>query len=181
MSLYFQVCEDVWPTANAAKTYFLVVNLGFQYLLPLSIIALFYILILLKISRRRLPKLSRHLPPTLKDGNQQSAHVIERSKIKVFKMLIVIVLLFALSWLPLYVIFAIIKLGPALDDNSVSSQLLTTGAPIAQWLGASNSCVNPILYFFFNNKFRSFYRNSWRRTFSCLSSQRDVKTTVTAV
>jgi hypothetical protein len=157
------------------------VNLGFQYLLPLSIIALFYILILLKISRRRLPKLARHLPPHIKDGNQQSNHVIERSKIKVFKMLIVIVLLFALSWLPLYVIFAIIKLGPNIDENTFFGQLLTTGAPIAQWLGASNSCVNPILYFFFNNKFRNFYRNSWKRAFSCLKTTRDDKTVVTAV
>ncbi|XP_054157280.1 neuropeptide SIFamide receptor-like [Oppia nitens] len=176
-----QICQDVWPTPSAAKTYFLVVNLGFQYLLPLSIIAFFYILILLKIGRRRLPKLARHLPANLKDGNQQSNHVIERSKIKVFKMLIVIVMLFALSWLPLYVIFAFIKLGPTLDENSWTTQLLTTGAPIAQWLGASNSCVNPILYFFFNNKFRSFYKNSWKKTFSCLSSQRDDKTIVTAV
>lgn len=174
------MCREVWPTANAAKTYFLVVNVGLQYLLPLSIIALFYVLILLKIWRRKLPKLQRHLPAHL-DGNYHSNHVIERSKIKVFKMLIVIVLLFSLSWLPLYVIFAFVKLGSAIDENSSVGEFLNTCAPIAQWLGASNSCVNPILYFFYNNKFRTYYRKNWRKTFSCLKVVRDDKSTVTAV
>lgn len=26
--------------------------------------------------------------------------------------------------------------------------------PVAQWLGASNSCINPVLYCFFNDKYR---------------------------
>lgn len=163
-------------------------NLGLQYLIPLSVIAFFYILILKKIAERRLPKLARHLPANVKDGNRQSSLVIERSKVKVFKMLIVLVLLFALSWLPLYVIFFIIKIGPRFEDQSIGNQILHTSVPIAQWLGASNSCVNPILYFFFNAKFRLYYRNTWLKTFSCLSfirpssaTSREDKSTVTAV
>jgi len=65
------------------KAHFLIVNLGLQYLIPLSIIALFYILILKKIAERKLPKLARHLPSNVKDGNRQSSLVIERSKVKV--------------------------------------------------------------------------------------------------
>lgn len=151
-----------------ANAHFLIVNLGLQYLIPLSIIALFYILILKKIAERKLPKLARHLPSNIKDGNRQSSLVIERSKVKVFKMLIVLVLLFALSWLPLYVIFFILKIGPQIDEQSIFMQILQDSVPIAQWLGASNSCVNPILYFFFNAKFRSYYRTTWLKTFNCL-------------
>ncbi|KAI2802927.1 hypothetical protein BLOT_007050 [Blomia tropicalis] len=181
------VCRDIWPSLEMEQAHFLIVNLGLQYLIPLSVIALFYILILKKISERKLPKLARHLPSNVKDGNRQSSLVIERSKVKVFKCLIVLVLLFALSWLPLYIIFFIIKIGPRLDDQSMASTILDTGVPVAQWLGASNSCVNPILYFFFNTKFRSYYRNSWLKTFSCLSfirpsfTNREDKSTVTAV
>lgn len=123
------------------KAHFLVVNLGLQYLIPLSVIALFYILILKKIAQRKLPKLARQLPATLKDGNRQSSLVIERSKVKVFKMLIALVLLFALSWLPLYILFFIIKMGPPLvagEEHSLASQILDTAVPVAQWLGASN-------------------------------------------
>lgn len=169
------------------NAHFLIVNLGFQYLIPLSVIAFFYILILKKIAERRLPKLARHLPANVKDGNRQSSLVIERSKVKVFKMLIVLVLLFALSWLPLYLIFFMIKIGPKVEEQSIGGQILNTCVPIAQWLGASNSCVNPILYFFFNAKFRLYYRSTWLKTFSCLSvirpstSSREDKSTVTAV
>ncbi|KAF7496100.1 Neuropeptide FF receptor 2 [Sarcoptes scabiei] len=164
-----QICGDTWPSVEMANAHFLIVNLGLQYLIPLSIIALFYILILKKIAERKLPKLARHLPANVKDGNRQSSLVIERSKVKVFKMLIVLVLLFALSWLPLYVIFFMLKIGPHLDEQSFSMQMLQDSVPIAQWLGASNSCVNPILYFFFNAKFRSYYRTTWLKTFNCLS------------
>lgn len=163
------------------KAHFLVVNLGLQYLIPLSVIALFYILILKKIAKRKLPKLARQLPATLKDGNRQSSLVIERSKVKVFKMLIALVLLFALSWLPLYILFFIIKMGVGVsgspvgassndDEHSLASQILDTAVPVAQWLGASNSCCNPVLYFFFNAKFRSYYRTSWLKTFGCFSA-----------
>lgn len=31
---------------------------------------------------------------------------------------------------------------------------MQVATPIAQWLGSSNSCINPILYAFFNKKYR---------------------------
>lgn len=43
-------------------------------------------------------------------------------------------------------------------------------APVAQWLGASNSCVNPILYFFFNAKFRAYLKKAITRSLLCSSS-----------
>lgn len=33
-------------------------------------------------------------------------------------------------------------------------ELIEIATPIAQWLGSSNSCINPILYAFFNKKYR---------------------------
>lgn len=42
--------------------------------------------------------------------------------------------------------------------------------PIAQWLGAANSCINPILYAFMNRKFRAGFRHLFR---SCCSSEDD--------
>lgn len=166
------MCVETWPSAEMGNAHFLIVNLGLQYLIPLSIIALFYILILKKISERKLPKMARHLSSNVKDGNLQSSLVIERSKVRVFKMLIILVLLFALSWLPLYVIFFLLKIGPSIDEQSLTMHIIQDTVPIAQWLGASNSCVNPILYFFFNAKFRSYYRDTWLKNLNCLSTIR---------
>lgn len=68
-------------------------------------------------------------------------------------MLLVVVLLFVISWLPLYAIFARIKFGG--DLAPWQQDLLPIVAPISQFFGIANSSINPILYVFFNNKFRS--------------------------
>ncbi len=63
-----------------------------------------------------MPKIVRQSSDdTLSNWNTR---IVEKSKMKVLKMLIVIVSLFALSWLPLYAIFARLKLGPPFDENS---------------------------------------------------------------
>ena len=48
-----------------------------------------------------------------------------------------------------------IKLGGQIEGDSLKEQILMITAPLAQWLGASNSCINPILYCFFNKKYRN--------------------------
>lgn len=73
------------------------------------------------------------------------------------KMLFVVVIIFMLSWLPLYAIFIRIKLGNEKIDEWEDC-LLGYVTPMAQWLGSSNSCINPILYAFFNEKYRRGFR-----------------------
>ena len=45
--------------------------------------------------------------------------------------------------------------------------------PLAQWLGAANSCINPILYFFFNPKFRSYLRKAITKSYLRYLNHRD--------
>ncbi|XP_075548974.1 neuropeptide SIFamide receptor-like [Dermacentor variabilis] len=140
-----QVCREDWPTEGMGVLYFIVANLVLCYLLPLCVITLCYVFIWLKVWRRRPPGEAHDF------GVE---NIIQRSKIKVAKMLLVVVVVFAISWLPLYAIFARLKMGEPLADGSLEQSLIEVAAPVAQWLGASNSCINPILYAFFNSKFR---------------------------
>lgn len=96
------LCREVWPPGLDGSMYFLVANVFACYLVPMSLISLCYILIWIKVSQRSIPG----------DSNDaQMERMQQKSKIKVVKMLIAVVILFILSWFPLYAIFARIKFG----------------------------------------------------------------------
>lgn len=85
------MCHQLWPNFDLQRGYFLVALFCVCYLLPLIMILLCYILIAVKIWKRNAP------------GVQTNGRlIIYKSKVKVLKMLAVIVILFAFSWLPLY-------------------------------------------------------------------------------
>ena len=137
------VCEQQWPFAEGERIYFLVAIFIMFYTFPLILISVCYTFIALRVWFRDAP------------GVANTSQTIYRSKVKVLKMLIVVVILFALSWLPLYAIQLRRYFGPDMIPNSTEFNLVyQILVPIAQWLGASNSCVNPIIYCFFSKKFR---------------------------
>ncbi|XP_055323888.1 neuropeptide SIFamide receptor-like [Sitodiplosis mosellana] len=138
------LCREVWPPGLDGSMYFLIANVFACYLVPMSLISLCYILIWYKVSKRSIPGDSK---------DAQMDRMQQKSKIKVVKMLIAVVILFVLSWLPLYLIFARIKFGNP-EMTTSEEEFLQIVTPIAQWLGSSNSCINPCLYAFFNKKYR---------------------------
>ncbi|CAG2110282.1 unnamed protein product [Medioppia subpectinata] len=140
------LCLEQWPNEYSEKTYFIIANLFLCYLIPLFVITSCYIAIWMKVWRRSIP--GETAKPL------QIEYLLQRSKLKTAKMFVVIVIIFVMSWLPLYCIFAVIKLGGPIESDSIQERLLMILAPIAQWLGASNSCYNPMLYCFFNKKYR---------------------------
>lgn len=119
------------------------------YLFPLTLISVCYLLIWRRVCRRTL------LGESYPQGGVMDM-MLHRSKVKVIKMLLVVVVSFALSWLPLYVLFTRVKFGGPFTESEEAA--VHSLLPVAQWLGASNSCVNPILYAFFNRKFRAGFK-----------------------
>lgn len=138
-----RLCIERWPRPEDDSLFFLIGNLTLCYVLPMILISMCYILIWIKVSRRNIPSDTK---------DDQMDRMQQMSKVKVIKMLVVVVIIFVLSWLPLYVIFARIKLGG--ETAEWEDEVLRVATPIAQWLGSSNSCINPILYAFFNKKYR---------------------------
>lgn len=96
------LCIEVWPRGLDGTLYFLVGNVFACYLVPMALISLCYILIWIKVAKRSIPGDSK---------DAQMDRMQQKSKIKVIKMLIAVVVFFVLSWFPLYAIFAIIKFG----------------------------------------------------------------------
>lgn len=89
----------------------------------------------------------------------------------------VVIILFACSWLPLYLIITRIKLGGQLSPRE--EQFVHSFLPVAQWLGASNSCINPILYAFFNRKFRAGFKAILSSRSCCSTLRYDYSTQMT--
>lgn len=79
-----------------------------------------------------------------------------RDIFQVLKMLITVVILFAVFWLPLYAT----QMRVLLHSDQHDVFLQQTLVPIAQWLSSSNSSVNPLVYCLFSKKFRSAFSST---------------------
>uniref|UniRef100_A0A674F2U5 Neuropeptide FF receptor 1 n=1 Tax=Salmo trutta TaxID=8032 RepID=A0A674F2U5_SALTR len=92
-------------------------------------------------------------------------HLISQKKIKVIKMLIVVALLFMLSWLPLWTLMLLTDYA-GLDEEQLE---LLTGYifPFAHWLAFSNSSVNPIIYGYFNENFKRGFQAVYQTNSCC--------------
>lgn len=81
-------------------------------------------------------------------GGHASAESI-RNKKRVIRMVLIVIVIFALSWLPIQVVLVLRSLGMYPNSPfSVSIQIFS------QLLAYGNSCVNPILYAFLSEPFR---------------------------
>ncbi|KAH3863295.1 neuropeptide SIFamide receptor-like [Dreissena polymorpha] len=141
------MCHQIWPSYNLQRGYFLLGLFFLCYIIPLLMILICYLLIAVKVWRRNAP------------GVQTNGRlIIYKSKVKVLKMLAVIVLLFAFSWLPLHAIYLRLYYGPHYFPPQEQSLINEIILPIAQWLGTSNCGINPIIYCFFSKKYRREFR-----------------------
>ncbi len=139
-------CIEKWPDEyiSWSKYYFLVGNFIICYMLPLGIIFVCYMTIWCRVQRRPVPNDSNH-------KNMEMMH--QKAKMAVLKMLLVVVLIFTLSWMPLYCITLREKFGPQ-PLSDWEEDVISFIIPIAQWLGSFNSGINPVVYSFLNKKFR---------------------------
>jgi len=138
------VCGQFWASEGLRNGYFLGIVFVFCFTVPLVLISVFYALISWKVWHRKAP------------GIANTSKVIYESKVKVLKMLVVVVVLFAAFWIPLYGVNIRLYMSSDLDPSGTEFYVVTQIiVPICQWLGSSNSCVNPIVYCLFSLKFRT--------------------------
>lgn len=142
-------CTETWENENYGDIHFVGATLICGYFLPLFVIFVANAIIWYKVKHRPVP--------TDSTANGSVLQMHQRSRQSVVKMLGVVTLTFTFSWFPLYCIATIMRFFKHTSESYAS--LFEVLLPMAQWLGSSNSCVNPILYAFLNKKFRQNFKS----------------------
>ncbi|XP_038676629.1 gastrin/cholecystokinin type B receptor-like [Scyliorhinus canicula] len=154
-------CSEVWSQVRLKQAYNFLLFCSL-YGLPVS-----FNLVICFLTWHKLWSTSSHFKEC--DSRSQSLPS-SRLKIrkKIAKMVVALVILFALSWLPVYVvdIWLDFNTEDASRDDDTSSEWIMHFRPFAQWLGLTNSSLNPICYCFVGDLYRSAkeIKNKYRRT-----------------
>ncbi|XP_076007096.1 neuropeptide FF receptor 1 like 2 [Genypterus blacodes] len=125
------------------------------YLAPLAVITLMYGSIGVKLYTSGVANQEQQIPNGMVQLRGRRG-VISKKKLTVIKMLILVALLFMLSWLPLWTLMMMTDYA-GLDRYQLN--LLTSYIfPFAHWLAFSNSSINPIIYGYYNENFKRGFR-----------------------
>uniref|UniRef100_A0A8D2LYQ6 Neuropeptide FF receptor 2 n=1 Tax=Varanus komodoensis TaxID=61221 RepID=A0A8D2LYQ6_VARKO len=143
-------CREAWPNQDMRKIYTTVLFANI-YLAPLSLIVIMY-------ARIGITLFNIATPACGKQG--QERHSVYKKKLKVIKMLIIVALLFILSWLPLWTLAMLSDYAELSERQLYIINIYVY--PFAHWLAFFNSSVNPIIYGFFNENFRRGFQAAFR-------------------
>ncbi|XP_033735103.1 RYamide receptor-like [Pecten maximus] len=133
-------CLENWSNESQRSVYSLLI-MTLQYGIPLVVLAFTYTRIGVIIWIRRTPG----------EAVRQRDERLASSKRKMVKMMIVVVLLYALCWLPLHTLQLYTDLDPTIYDHIPNSHLLWN---CILWVALVHACCNPVIYFWMNKKFR---------------------------
>uniref|UniRef100_A0A3Q3LM06 Neuropeptide Y receptor type 2 n=1 Tax=Mastacembelus armatus TaxID=205130 RepID=A0A3Q3LM06_9TELE len=131
-----QVCAEKWPGSSKNGTVYSISMLLVQYGLPLAINSVAYI--------RIWNKLKNHMA----HGGRNDRH--QRRK-KTTKMLLTVVVVFAVSWLPFHAFQLAVDINSTVLHMKDFKLLFTVFHIVAM----CSTFVNPILYGWMNNNYRS--------------------------
>ena len=145
LRMAFMCVEHFFDDAAIRVTYTLLI-FGLFYVLPLVIMLLAYGAIIARLRRRKPVGEAARNRKSLKKNVAESKSII--------RMLITVVVCFAVAWLPffgcqIYLLF-----------NEANSDTLLVMA-VFHLVGYSNTCVNPIIYCFMSSKFRSYSKQTF--------------------
>ncbi|XP_065092562.1 somatostatin receptor type 2-like [Ochlerotatus camptorhynchus] len=129
-------CNIVWPSENASGTTFTLYSLILGFAIPLSLILMFYYLVIRKL---------RTVGPKSKSKEKKRSHR------KVTKLVLTVITVYVFCWLPYWISqVALINSPP----DICKSRLEITVFVLVSCLGYSNSAMNPILYAFLSDNFK---------------------------
>ncbi|XP_017515810.1 orexin/Hypocretin receptor type 1 isoform X1 [Manis javanica] len=173
----FSVCDERWADDLYPKIYhscFFIVT----YLAPLGLMAMAYFQIFRKLWGRQIPGTTAALVRNWKRPSEEGqgpstepqprarAFLAEvkqmRARRKTAKMLMVVLLVFALCYLPISVL-NVLKRVFGMFRQASDREAVYACFTFSHWLVYANSAANPIIYNFLSGKFRE----QFKAAFSC--------------
>nr|UDL18214.1 neuropeptide FF receptor 2 [Larimichthys polyactis] len=160
----FYWCRENWPNQEMRKIYTTVLFANI-YLAPLSLIVIMYARIGFTLSKTTILTM-RGSGIASQDGignnklSMESRHTISKKKTRVIMMLLIVALLFILSWLPLWTLMMLSDYASLTEHQYRVINIYVY--PLAHWLAFFNSSVNPIIYGFFNENFRRGFQAAFK-------------------
>lgn len=135
------VCDEVWSDTEHRRLYSLTLLL-LQYLIPLTVLIFTYTSIAVVVWGKQ--------PP----GEAENSRDVRmaRSKRKMIKMMVTVVVVFTVCWLP-FNVFIILKDKYQKELENWESIPYVWFA--THWLAMSHTCYNPVIYCWMNSRFRA--------------------------
>uniref|UniRef100_A0A1B6KQU8 G-protein coupled receptors family 1 profile domain-containing protein n=1 Tax=Graphocephala atropunctata TaxID=36148 RepID=A0A1B6KQU8_9HEMI len=134
------ICHEIWENEEH-RTIYSMVLLILQYVIPLMVLILTYSCIAVVVWGKR--------PPGEAENSRDQR--MARSKRKMIKMMVVVVVVYTICWLPLNVLILVWESHPGIGSWS--------GLPFLwfafHWLAMSHTCYNPVIYCWMNSRFRA--------------------------
>ncbi|KAG9262106.1 neuropeptide Y receptor Y2, like [Astyanax mexicanus] len=131
-----EVCGEKWPGSSTDGTLYSISMLLLQYVLPLAVISFAYI--------RIWSKLRNHVGPAERNDRH-------RRRRKTTKMLVTMVVVFAVSWLP----FHAFQLAIDIDSSVLVMRDFRLLYTVFHIVAMCSTFANPILYGWMNRNYRS--------------------------
>lgn len=148
-------CQD---TASSTKVVFSLMTRVIAFLLPLVIITFCYSAVALK--------LYQHF---------QVASKAERNKRRSIRIGLCILVLFVLTWLPFNILYTVLTLRNSgyLEFSEEAFVYLAKSVSLATCLAFSNSCMNPLVYFWMDSYMRKKVIELLPKRFLSISTKRN--------
>lgn len=151
-------CIEEWASPfdpEQAPKDFTIILFSVMYVAPLLGMAALYLRICQTLWKRKAP--GEHI--------NQTEIQIQKSRKKVFQMLVTVTAVFAACWLPLWVFQFIMFFAPGAISCLRDIKAFYF---VSLFLGHANSAINPFLYSFFNVSFRDGFKNVSRCVRTCM-------------
>ncbi|XP_041838261.1 tachykinin receptor 3a [Melanotaenia boesemani] len=141
------ICYVAWPRmADDPFMYHIIVTV-LVYVLPLVVMGITYTIVGVTLWGGEIP-----------GDSSDNYHGQLQAKRKVVKMMIIVVVTFALCWLPYHVYFIVTGLNKYLSKWKYIQQVYLS----VMWLAMSSTMYNPIIYCCLNSRFRAGFKRAFR-------------------